>query len=349
MNHPVFKLNDRLIGKEYPPLLVAEIGINHNGSLEQAKHLVDCAYKAGIEVIKHQTHIPEDEYSLEAADVKPAHTNESIVNIMRDCCLSESDEYELMNYVHEKGQVFISTPFSRKALERLISFNIPALKIGSGECSNYPLLELVGSHKIPVVMSTGMNDIKSISLAIKALNLDHDQLALLHTTNIYPTPFDHVRLSAMIDMNNNFPEYVFGLSDHTINSISSLGAVALGASIIERHFTDDKYRNGPDISCSMTMQDAFHLKHNIDIMHQCLGLGSEKRAHKNEKSTIEFAFASVVAYKDIQPGDLLSSENLWVKRPGTGEIKADNFKSLIGKTAVSFIPQNSQLKWSQIT
>ena len=214
--------------------------------------------------------------------MKPAHTNESIVNIMRDCCLSESDEYELMNYVHEKGQIFISTLFTQST-GTSISFDVSALKIGSGECSNYPLLELVGSHKIPVVMSTGMNDIKSISLAVKALNLDHDQLALLHTTNIYPTPFDHVRLSAMIDMNNNFPEYVFGLSDHTINSISSLGAVALGASIIERHFTDDKYRNGPDISCSMTMQDAFLLKQNIDIMHQCLGLGSRNEHIKMRK------------------------------------------------------------------
>tara|TARA_B100000886_G_scaffold322566_1_gene265669 strand:+ start:3064 stop:4113 length:1050 start_codon:yes stop_codon:yes gene_type:complete len=346
---PNFFINKREVNINKKPLLIAEIGINHAGSLDVAKSMVDAAYRAGIEVIKHQTHIPEDEYSSEGNKAIPGNSTSSILEIMQKCALSEKDEYALFQYTKSKDMIFISTPFSKKALERIIDFNLPAIKIGSGECSNYPLLKEIGSYKKPVILSTGMNNIDSIKKAIKSLSLDKSKLALLHTTNLYPTPYDHVRLSAMIDLHRNFPSYIFGLSDHTIDSVSSLGAVALGASIIERHFTDSKIRKGPDICCSMDEDDARDLVIDLEKMRLCISPGAKKEAHPNEQVTINFAFASVVSMEDILPGELFSQNNIWVKRPGTGEINAENYEKLIGKKAMGFIPKNTQLKWKQIS
>ncbi len=147
--------------------------------------------------------------------------------------------------------IFISTPFSRAAAERLKKFDIPAYKIGSGECNNYPLLEHIATFGKPVILSTGMNTIESIAKAVAIFDKHNIPVALLHTTNLYPTPIHLVRFGAMQAMHEAFPDKVFGLSDHTLNNNACLGAVALGASILERHFTDHMQRTGPDIICSM--------------------------------------------------------------------------------------------------
>ena len=343
--NPLFYLGNRVIGPNYKPLLIAEIGINHGGSLEIAKMMVNAAYRAGIEVVKHQTHIPSDEYSTEGINSIPGNSNISILEIMEKCALSESDEYELYNYTKEKGMIFISTPFSLKALHRIIDFDLPAIKVGSGECSNYPLLKKIGETKKPIILSTGMNNIESIKKAIGCFPKS-TKIALLHTTNLYPTPHKYVRLSAMLELNKHFPNYVFGLSDHTTDSISSLGAVALGASIIERHFTDTKNRKGPDIICSMDENDAKELISNINIMSKCISPGAKKEAHPLEQVTIDFAFASVVSNVDIKKNKLITKNDIWVKRPGTGEISAENYDDIIGKISKRFIPKDTQLKWS---
>ena len=248
---PFIEIAGRKIGSEYPPLVIAELGINHEGSLAVAKDMVDSAFRAGVEMIKHQTHIVEDEMSGAAKKVIPGNANVSIYEIMERCALSEADELELKNYVESKGMIFISTPFSRAAADRLKKFDIPAYKIGSGECSNYPLLEHIAELGKPVILSTGMNNIESIAKAVAISEAKNVPVALLHTTNLYRTPIHLVRLGAMTQMSEAFPEKVFGLSDHTLNNNASLAAVALGASIIERHFTDSMRRNGPDIICSM--------------------------------------------------------------------------------------------------
>ncbi len=340
-----FNIDNRKIGSDYEPLLIAEIGINHGGSLQVAKSMVDAAYRAGIEVVKHQTHIPSDEYSIEGANSIPGNANISIVEIMENCALCESEEYELYKYTKQKGMIFISTPFSLKALHRILDFDLPAIKVGSGECSNYPLLKKIGETNKPIILSTGMNNIKSIKKAIGCFS-QQSNIALLHTTNIYPTPHEFVRLSAMVELNKHFPDFVYGLSDHTTDSISSLGAVALGASIIERHFTDTKNREGPDIVCSMDENDAKELIKNIKLMKKCLSLGAKKEAHPKEKVTIDFAFASVISNTDIKKNQKITKEDIWVKRPGTGEISAENYDKIIGRISTKFIPKNTQLKWS---
>ena len=337
-------IKERKIGSEENPLIIAEIGINHGGNLDVAKQMVDSAKRAGVEVIKHQTHIVEDEMSPKAKIVVPGNSNKSIYEIMDECSLNYDEEYELMRYVEKKGIIFISTPFSRAAVDRLVEFDVPAFKIGSGECNNFPLIEYMCQFKKPIILSTGMNDILSISKAVNILKKYKIDFALLHTTNLYPTPFNLVRLGGMQELMNNFDGIPIGLSDHTVNNLSSYAAIALGACIIERHYTDHMDRNGPDIICSMDENSCKELIANSITIKSMLG--GIKEPAKEEKVTINFAFSTVVSIKDIKPGDTLTYENIWVKRPGTGQIKAEDFNNVLGKTSKKNIKTGEHLNWN---
>lgn len=339
-------IGDRRIGTDYPPLVIAEIGINHEGSLKAAKEMVDAAHRSGVECVKHQTHIVDDEMSDEAKKVIPGNSDISIYEIMKRCALNEEDEIELKRYVESKGMIFISTPFSRAASERLEKMSVGAYKIGSGECNNYPLLEHIAAFGKPVILSTGMNTIKSVSKAVEIFEKAKIPLALLHTTNLYPTPVHLVRYGALKELSEAFPNNVFGLSDHTLTNHACFGAVALGSSILERHFTDHKERSGPDIVCSMDENECKDLIEGSNLIWQMRG-GSKEPA-KEEKVTIDFAFATIVAIKDIKKGEKFTKENIWVKRPGAGDILAEKFNGIIGKVAANHIGDDSHLTWSDI-
>ena len=342
--NPYIEIAGRKIGLDYPPLVIAEIGINHEGSLTVAKEMVDAAHRAGVEVVKHQTHIVEDEMNGAAKKVIPGNADISIYEIMERCSLNEEEELELKKYVEGKGMIFISTPFSRAAANRLQKMNVPAYKIGSGECNNYPLLEHIASFGKPIILSTGMNTIESIQKAVAIFDKYNIPVGLLHTTNLYPTPVHLVRFGAMMEMHQAFPDKVFGLSDHTLNNNACLGAVALGASILERHFTDQMQRTGPDIVCSMDEQSCAELIKSSNEIWQMRG--GTKQAAKEEQVTIDFAFATVCSIQPIKKGEKLSKENIWVKRPGTGTIVAEHFNNLIGKTATRDIENDEQLEWA---
>ncbi|WP_416444068.1 N-acetylneuraminate synthase family protein [Leeuwenhoekiella sp. A16] len=344
--NPHIEIAGRKIGIDFPPLVIAEIGINHEGSLSVAKKMVDAAYRAGAEVVKHQTHIVEDEMSGAAKKVIPGNADISIYDIMARCALNENDELLLKEYVEEKGMIFISTPFSRAAANRLHSMNVAAYKIGSGECNNYPLLKHIAAFGKPVILSTGMNTIESVAKAVKIFKEENTPLALLHTTNLYPTPAHLVRLGAMSQLHEAFPNHPFGLSDHTLSNHACLGAVALGASILERHFTDYKSRTGPDIVCSMDEQECADLIAGSKLIWQMRG--GIKEPAKEEQVTIDFAFATVCTIKSILKGEVFTAKNLWVKRPGTGEILAKDYEDLLGKKAARDIPDDYQLNYSDI-
>ena len=340
------EISNRKIGPDHKPLLIAEIGINHNGSLDEAKKIVDAAVFAGIEVIKHQTHVVEDEMSPEAQKVIPGNYDKSIYQIMEECALSEDDEIALKEYVEQKGCIFISTPFSRAAADRLERMGVEAYKIGSGECNNLPLLDHVSDFGKPMIISTGMNSLESVHQTVSFLKKKNAEFALLHTTNLYPTPNNLVRLGAMEALMNEFPDLIIGLSDHTVSNHACFGAVALGASILERHFTDTMTREGPDIICSMDPIQAKDLIEGANILFSQRG-GSKEPA-KEEQVTIDFAFATVVSIADISKGDSFTKENLWVKRPGTGEILAAEYQNILGKKANKFIPNNTHLRKEDI-
>lgn len=339
-------IGERYIGDDYPPLVIAEIGINHQGSLKTAFEMVDSAYQVGAEVIKHQTHVVDDEMSKEAKSVIPGNADISIFNIMERCALSEDEEQKLKEYVESKGMMFLSTPFSRAAADRLERMDVLAYKIGSGEMNNYPLLEYVASFGKPMIVSTGMNDIESVSKAVKILEVSGVQYALLHTTNLYPTPVELVRLGAMQELQEQFPNIIVGLSDHTLNNNACLAATALGASILERHFTDSKDREGPDIICSMTpneLKDLILGSAEIAKMR-----GGKKSAAEEEQVTIDFAFSTVVTIKPIAEGDVFSKDNIWVKRPGCGEISAEDYNEVIGKRAANDIGVDEHISWDDV-
>lgn len=341
--NPFIEIEGRKIGYDFNPLVIAEIGINHEGSLSTAIEMVDAAYSAGAEIIKHQTHIVWDEMAGAAKSTIPGNADVSIYEIMERCALNESDEYELMQYVKSKGMLFISTPFSRAAAERLKKFDIPAYKIGSGECNNFPLLEHIANFGKPIILSTGMNTIESVAKAVDIFRRKKVPFGLLHCTNVYPTPPELVRLGAMSELNQAFPDAVVGLSDHTTDNLACLGAVALGASILERHFTDRMDRPGPDIICSMDPKALSDLIKGSEILKR--ERGGKKGPVDAEIPTIQFAFATAVAIRDIQPGEAFSMENVWVKRPGTGEIPAERFEELLQKKATVFIAADTQITW----
>jgi N-acetylneuraminate synthase len=343
---PYIEIAGRKIGPDYPPMVVAEIGINHEGSLAVAKKMVDAAKRAGVEMVKHQTHIVADEMSGAAKKVIPGNATVSIYEIMERCSLNEEEELELKNYTESKGMIFISTPFSRAAAERLKKFDIPAYKIGSGECNNYPLLEHIATFGKPVILSTGMNTIESVQKAVAIFDKHNIPVALLHTTNLYPTPIHLVRFGAMTQLHQAFPEKVFGLSDHTLNNNACLGAVALGASILERHFTDIMQRTGPDIVCSMDENASRELILSANEIWQMRG--GTKEPSKEEQVTIDFAFATVCSIQSIKKGDIFSKENIWVKRPGTGEILAVHYDKILGKIALKDIENDEQLSWDDV-
>lgn len=346
MNKNYMQIGNRKIGEDYAPLVIVEIGINHEGSLKTAFEMVDAAYEAGAEVIKHQTHVVEDEMSKAAKKVIPGNTDVSIYDVMERCALNEEDETKLKEYVESKGMIFISTPFSRSAANRLERMGVKAYKIGSGECNNYPLIDHIASFGKPIILSTGMNDIESIRKSVEIMEKHGVKYSLLHCTNLYPTPANLVRLGGMEELQKEFPNAIVGLSDHTVNNNACLAAAALGASVLERHFTDSKDRPGPDIVCSMDPKELKELIEGSKEIQQMRG--GKKVAAKEEQVTIDFAFATVVTTKDLKKGDVLSKDNIWVKRPGTGQIKAEHYESLIGKRINKDIENDEHLSWADI-
>lgn len=336
----------RKIGNNYPPLVIAEIGINHNGSLKIAKEMVLSAKRAGIEVVKHQTHICDDEMSPQAKKVIPGNSKKSIYEIMESCALNEKDELELKEFIEDLGLIFLSTPFSRAAADRLESFEVSGYKIGSGEMNNYPLIKHIVNFKKPLIISTGMNSLNEVKKLVALLESLNAKYALMHTTNLYPTPFNLVRLGSIKQMQEVF-NVPIGLSDHTINNNACKAAFALGANLVERHFTDKKDRQGPDIVCSM---DEFEAKDLVDSAFEIYSmLGGKKEVLREEQITIDFAYSTCVSIKKINKGDKLSMENIWVKRPYVKNgIKAEHFEDILGKIALVDIPNNTHIELNMI-
>lgn len=341
-----FMIGSRRIGPSDPPFVIAEIGINHNGDMDKAKRMIDDAHRAGAECVKFQCHVIEDEMVPIAKEIVPGHAKESIWDIMKGCAFNEDQERELKKYVEDRGMIYLSTPFSRAAADRLERLGVIGYKIGSGECNNYPLVEHIASFGKPVILSTGMNDIASITPSVEILRAKGVPFALMHCVSMYPTPYEKVRLGSIEDLRNAFPDAVVGLSDHSMGVYTCLAAVALGASILEKHFTSTKDWDGPDIAISITPDELHELVHGSAAIH--LALGGHKEIQKEEQPIIDFAYACVVTTKPIAKGEAFTEENLWVKRPGTGEIKAVEYKQILGRHAATDLPADIQLTRASI-
>ena len=287
------KIGNRSIGPNEPPLIIAEIGINHGGSLDVAKSMVDLIVQSGCECVKHQTHIIEDEMTEEAKAIFPPNANKSIWDVMKECSLNLDEEQELKEYAENLGLIWISTPFSRMAADFLDEIDVPAFKIGSGEADNLPLINHIAQKGKPIIMSTGMQSIKSLKNSVNILEKSGVEYALLECTNLYPSPPEIVSLQGIQELKEAFPKALVGFSDHSIGPHIALASVALGACIIERHFTDTRYRSGPDITCSMDPAELRLLVDRSIEIHKALM--NPKQRTEPEESVYKFARASVVA------------------------------------------------------
>lgn len=340
------KIEKRVIDKNHDPFVIAEIGINHEGDINKAKKMIKDASLAGAECVKFQRHVIEDEMIPEAKTVIPGNAQESIWNIMERCSLTLKDHIELKRYAETLGMIYLCTPFSRAAADELETLNVSAYKIGSGECNNYPLIDHIASFGKPIILSTGMNDIKSIKKSVKIFKKHGVDYALLHCTSMYPTPYEKVRLNALKELNNKFKNTILGLSDHSIGNYTCFAAVALGASILEKHFTSNKNWIGPDIPISIDPLELKDLIIGTRAIHKALR--GRKEILKEEKITSDFAYSCVVTTKDIEKGEKFTEHNIWVKRPGTGEIKAEEYYKIIGKKAKKIIKKDKQLRGDMI-
>ena len=340
----MFKINDTFtISDKNEPFIIAEAGINHDGEFEKAIELVDLAINSGASAIKFQTHITDKE--MIPTDMKPGNiSEESLWDIIDRCVLDNEQERDLFDYAKEKGILFFSTPFSREGADRLNELGVELYKIGSGECNNLPLLNHVANFKKPMILSTGMNDISSIKASVETILSHGVPLALLHCTSIYPAPPETMRLGAITHLKDEFPDLEIGLSDHSLGISVALGSVAVGANIVEKHFTKSRQWPGPDNPFSIEPNE---LKNLVDWSKEIWkARGGKKDILADEKPVIDFAYACVVAIKDINKGEALSLDNIWVKRPGTGEIFAKDFEDVLGRVATVDISENTQLSHS---
>jgi len=340
-----FAIGSRRVGPDFSPLVIAEVGINHEGEYAKAIHLVDAAVKAGAEVVKFQCHIIEAE--MVPTDMTPGDiSDERLWDIIKRCELSADEERRIQAYCAEKGIIYLSTPFSAEAADRLVDMDVPAFKIGSGECNNTPLLDYIAAMGKPIILSTGMNDISSIRTSVEVIRKHDVPLALLHCTSMYPTPYEAVRLGAMRELAMEFSDLPVGLSDHSMNIWTSLGAVALGASVLEKHFTISRDWPGPDTGLSIEPDELADLITGSNAVWQARG--GAKTILDEEGPVIEFAYATVVSTAPIREGEVFSKANTWVKRPGTGDIHATRLNDVLGKIAATAISPDCHIKATDI-
>ena len=317
--------------------IIAEAGVNHNGDMSLAKRLIDVAKEAGADAVKFQTFKAENLVSKSAkkADYQVENTgnNESQYEMIKKLELSFDDFIELKKYCDEKEIMFLSTPFDDESIEFLNNLGIEIFKIPSGEITNLPYLKKIGKLRKKVILSTGMADLGEIEDALDVLinsGTKKENITVLHANTEYPTPFEDVNLKAMQTISCAFDVDV-GYSDHTMGIEVPIAAVAMGAKVIEKHFTLDRNLEGPDHRASLEPDELKAMVSAIRNIEKALGNGLKKPS-RSEKKNIEVARKSIVAKRDIKKGEKFSEENLTVKRPGNG-ISPMRWDEIIGKTA----------------
>lgn len=317
-------------------LIIAEAGVNYNGSLELAYRMVDEAKKAGADIVKFQTGVPEKVMSkfAEKADYQKQTTgaNESQLDMVRKLMLKFSDFVPLKKYCETVGIKFLSTPFDLSSVEFLDELGCNMWKIPSGEITNLPYLQRIARTGKPVILSTGMSTLEEIGAALEILKKGGaGKVTLLHCNTEYPTPYEDVNLKAMLTMRDSFNCEV-GYSDHTKGIEVPVAAVAMGATVIEKHFTLDRNMEGPDHKASLEPDELAAMVQSIRNIEAALGTG-EKKPSPSERKNMVIARKSIVALRDIQAGEILTEDNITVKRPGSG-VSPMKWNEVLGTKAV---------------
>jgi N,N'-diacetyllegionaminate synthase len=319
--------------------IIAEAGVNHNGSIELAKKLIDVAVEAGVDAVKFQTFKAEKLVSKKAekAEYQKININDgddSQFNMLKKLELDVDTHHELIEYCNAKNIMFLSTPFDHDSIDMLDELGLKIFKIPSGEITNLPYLRKIGSLQKKVILSTGMADIGEIEDALDVLveaGTKKDAITVLHANTMYPTPMEDVNLNAMIIIGKAF-NIAYGYSDHTLGIEVDIAAVAMGASCIEKHFTLDKTMEGPDHKASLEPNELKAMVKAIRNIEIALG-SSVKKPTKSEIPNIKVARKSIVASREIKKGEIFSEENLAIKRPGNG-INPMRWDEIIGTIAI---------------
>lgn len=317
--------------------IIAEAGVNHNGSIELAKKLIDAAVNAGADAVKFQTFRTENIICKDAPKVEYQKRNttgqESQFEMVKKLELSVEDHHELIHYCNEKGISFLSTPFDLESIDLLNDLEMEIFKISSGEITNLPYLKHVGGLNKTIILSTGMSNLKEIEDALSILtqaNTKKEKIYVLQCNTEYPTPFEDINLNAMLTIRDTFKVKV-GFSDHSLGIEVPIAAVAMGAKVIEKHFTLDKEMEGPDHKASLEPKELAMMVQAIRNIEIAFGDGIKKPS-KSEMNNIASARKSIVARSKINKGEFFSEDNICVKRPGTG-ISPMRWEEILGKKA----------------
>lgn len=325
------RIGDRYISEEEPCFIIAEAGVNHNGDVELAKRLIDIAKDAGADAVKFQTFKTERFLSRNIVVPKHVKSKDSLFETVRKLELSEEEHYELSEYCKQKGIIFMSTPMDNNSVDLLDDIGVPVFKVASCDLDNLPLLKYIAKKEKAVILSTGMGTISEVGEAVEVIKSNRNgDIILLHCVSTYPPRVDDVNLKAINTLRNAFKLPV-GYSDHTIGVNIPLAAVALGAKVIEKHFTLDKKMGGPDHAVSADPDELKNLISGIREIKKSFGT-SVKVPSKDEIEMKKSFRKSIVANTDIRKGETITPEMLSIKRPGTG-LSPKYFDFIVGKKA----------------
>ena len=336
-------IGDRIINQLSKPFVIAEVGINHECDMKKAVKMIYDAYYSGCECVKFQCHIPESEMTPHAKEIIPSNADEDIFKIIEKSSLTEKEEIYLKNIVEDLGMIYLCTPFSIDAANRLERMGVKAYKIGSGEMNNLQLIEHVAKFGKPMLISTGMNPLHKIRTTVEILEKYNIKYCLFHCVSIYPTPYDKVNFPGIDDLKYEFPNALIGLSDHSIGITSCFGAYMKGCRVFEKHYTSYMHWTGPDIEISITPKLLKDLIIQLDILSDCCKGNGRYTIQNEEQGTIDFAFCTLTATKDLYTGHILSEEDLIAKRPNIGDFLAEDIPNLIGKSLLKDIKKEDKL------
>ena len=340
MNLKRVKIGDRWVGEGEPVFIIAEAGVNHNGNLEMAKRLIEVAAEAGADAIKFQTFKTDRVITRGAAKAsyQEGPVAETQYEMVKRLELTKDDFLALRDYTKGKEILFISTPFDEESANFLEGLEVPAFKIGSGDLTNLPLLKHIANKRLPIILSTGMSTLEEVKEAVQTISaVGNPDLILLHCTSAYPAAFEDANLKAMITLREEF-QLPVGYSDHTLGITIPTAAVALGATVIEKHLTLDKSLPGPDHKASLEPDKLKDMVEGVRSVEKALG-SPIKGPTDSEKEMIKLSRKSIVAKTNISKGTEIKKEMLCVKRPGTG-IAPKHLESLIGRIAKVDIEQD---------
>ncbi|MBI4576350.1 MAG: N-acetylneuraminate synthase family protein [Planctomycetes bacterium] len=336
------KLGERLVGEGEPVFVIAEAGINHNGERKAARDLVVAAAEAGADCVKFQTHLPDHEM-LRGGETA-AYVGESLYDLLTRCALTVDDHRDLQRLAWERGVLFLSTPFSREAADLLETLDVAAYKTGSGELTNLPLQRHIARKGRPMIISTGMSTLEEVGETLDAVRRLNPHVVLAHCTSTYPTPYEDVNLGVIPVLRERFRVPV-GLSDHSRGTYTALGAVALGACLIEKHFTLDRRGPGPDQAGSIEPGELAELVRGVRAVRAASGRAKE--VLPGEAPVRRMAAESVVTLRAIRAGCPIRPEDVWVKRPGTG-IPARRLEEVVGRVARKDLQPDVLVAWEDL-